>query len=352
MYFTHMIIFLYAISPLFVYSAPQPHLPQRHGRECPPFSGNFTISRYQLYPENADFNFNACELYLGIVWNASLGIYDPYTNEIDVVEFEGITHDPQWHIGGVQTNPRTNLLSILVNYWPTLLTGGKDVSGTNFIMLYNPTTRELLYKHNLSTITHNRFGGFQDLEHDPENNVYIVGTQPSSILKVNSKGTKIETWYLNDYPVLNTTIAGFTGLASTGWLLLASDRASGSLYRLNMHAPRGNPQPILVTPPYKIENPDAIQLPPRYKGTVLLVAEVFKGVSVFRDKRGTWEKAEYLGRVEWTHPIVVVTAPVQVGDAIYMNLLPFGSGVDGGAGNETNFLYFDITAQLEALLQK
>ena len=39
----------------------------RHGRKCPPFSGNFTVKAYQLYPENADFDFNACVLYIGLV---------------------------------------------------------------------------------------------------------------------------------------------------------------------------------------------------------------------------------------------------------------------------------------------
>ncbi len=39
-----------------------------HGKDkCPPFSGNFTIHQYQLYPENADFDFNSCLLYIGYV---------------------------------------------------------------------------------------------------------------------------------------------------------------------------------------------------------------------------------------------------------------------------------------------
>ena len=248
-------------------------------------------------------------------------------------------------------NRGTNLLSIIVNYWPTIATFGRDLNGTNFIMLFDPATRKVLYKHNLTDITHNRFGGFQDLEHDPDNNVYIVGTFPSSILRVDSKGKKIETWYLNDKPILNATNGGFTGLSATGWTLLASDRGTGKLNRLDMRSRRGTPQVIPVTPPYTIENPDAIQLPPKYKGIVLLVAELFKGVSVFRDKKGKWEKAEYLGIVPWTDPIIVVTAVVQVGDAIYMNLLPFGPGEGGGAGNETRFLYYDITAKVDALLR-
>jgi hypothetical protein len=188
------------------------------------------------------------------------------------------------------------------------------------------------------------------VECDPDNNVYVVGTYLSSIVRVDGKGKKIEAWYLNDN--LNYTIAGYTGLASKGWTLLASDDASGNLYRLNMRSARGIPRLVPVTPAHKIESPDAIQLPPRYKSTVLLVAELLEGVSVFRDKKGKWEEAQYLGIVEWTDPSVVVTASVQVGDGIYMNLVPFGAAPDGEAGNVIDFLYFDITARVDALLQQ
>jgi len=32
---------------------------------CPPFSGDFTIHNYKLYPENVDFDFDSCLLYVG-----------------------------------------------------------------------------------------------------------------------------------------------------------------------------------------------------------------------------------------------------------------------------------------------
>ncbi|KAF2281579.1 uncharacterized protein EI97DRAFT_473213 [Westerdykella ornata] len=329
-------------------ASPRPS-PLGYGPKCPPFSGNFTVNRYQLYPENADFDFNNCLLYIGVVWNASVGIYDPYTKDIEILEFDGITHDPIYHIGGVAANPRTSLVSIVVDYWPTILTGGVDMSGTNYIMLLDPETRKLLYNFNITTVTQGRASGYQDVEFDPDDNVYVVGTYPSSIVKVDSKGKNLGIWYLDDK--INSTVAGFTGLAANGWTLLASHSSEGNLYRLDMRSKRGKPELISVAPPHKIDTPDAIQLPPRYKGTVLLVAELFKGVSVFRDKTGKWKNAEYRGLVEWTDPGSVVTAPVQVGDAVYMNLVPFGAGPGGGAGNATEFLYYDITAQVDALLQ-
>lgn len=106
-----------------------------------------------------------------------------------VIEFEGITHNPEFHIGGVASNPRTSLLSIVVDAGAAFNTGGQDISGTNYIMQWDPATRKLLYKHNLTTITQGQYGAFQDIEFDPDNNVYVVGTFPSSIMRVSAKGT-------------------------------------------------------------------------------------------------------------------------------------------------------------------
>jgi hypothetical protein len=45
-----------------------PTLAKKHGfTPFPSFSGNFTINQYQLYAENADYDFNSGLLYLGFV---------------------------------------------------------------------------------------------------------------------------------------------------------------------------------------------------------------------------------------------------------------------------------------------
>lgn len=38
-----------------------------HNSTCPPVTGNFTVSHYQLYPENADWDSESCLLYFGWV---------------------------------------------------------------------------------------------------------------------------------------------------------------------------------------------------------------------------------------------------------------------------------------------
>lgn len=153
---------------------------------------------------------------------------------------------------------------------------------------------------------------------------------------------------------MNHTIAGFAGLASKDWTLITNDEASGSLYTFDMRLKHPTPIPITVHPAHKIGRTDAIQLPRRYKGTVLLVAELGLGISVYRDKKGKWKEAEYLGMVEWTDQGTLSTAPLQVGDDIYLNLIPFADeGLEGPgtAGNRTDFLYLDVTKRVDELLK-
>jgi len=177
-----------------------------HGMgSCPPFKGTFTVKQYQLYPENADFDFKSClptlhwvrtsrptfEPHLDVLclhlkptfhsrseleyltlhrnlFNSSVGTYDPYEDKIvDMIEFSGISHNPEYHIGGLGIDKRTGQLSIVVDAAAAFQTTPPDVSGTNLIMLWDPTTRELLYKVNLTDTTHGKYGGFKDVEQDP-----------------------------------------------------------------------------------------------------------------------------------------------------------------------------------------
>ncbi|KAH7308348.1 hypothetical protein BKA65DRAFT_177388 [Rhexocercosporidium sp. MPI-PUGE-AT-0058] len=323
---------------------------------CPPFNGTFTIKQYQLYPENADFDFVSCLLYIGDLFNSSVGIYDPYKDKmVDIIEFPGISHNPEYHIGGVGIDKRTGLLSIVVDAAAAFQTTPPDVSGTNLILLWDPETRELLYKVNLTDTTHGKYGGFQDVEQDPDGNVYVVGTFSGSILKVDKmrgkKAPKVTPWYVSQ-PV-NTSRTGVGGLAVKDWTLLSNDNDGGRILKFDMRSSTGKPVVVPLTANYTLSFSDAIYLPPKYKGTVLLVAEDGVGITVLRSKNGKWDKAEFLGTVPKNLPdSELATAAVQVGDGLYMVVVPFGDPTVPGtlAGNRTDFPFYDITAQVEKLL--
>ncbi len=295
------------------------------------------------------------------LFNSSVGIYDPYANKmVDIIEFPGISHNPEFHIGGVGIDKRTGLLSIVVDAAAAFSTSPPDVAGTNLILLWDPTSKELLYKVNLTDTTHGKYGGFQDVEQDPDGNVYVVGTFPGSILKVEKfqpgrkREPEVDVWYLSQ-PV-NTNRTGLGGLAVTDWTLLSNDNDGGRILKFDLRSSSKTGTPVVVplTPNHTLSFSDAIYLPPKYHGTVLLVAEDGPGITVLRSKSGTWDTAEYLGTVPKGLPdSISATAAVQIGsEALYMNVVTFADPLVPGtlAGNRTAFPYYDITAQVEKLL--
>ncbi|KAF2188615.1 hypothetical protein K469DRAFT_737413 [Zopfia rhizophila CBS 207.26] len=323
---------------------------QKNQATCKPFSGNFSIQQYQLYPENADFDYTNCVLYIGQLWNASLGIYDPYTEKHEIIEFPGISHNSSFHLGGVGVDQATGHITFIADAGNTFNTMGEDISGTNWLFHMDPRNRTILYKVNLTETSQGLYGGFQDVEHDPDGNVFVVGTFPSSVLRVQKGGKDVRKWYINE-PV-DHKIKGMGGLAAIGWTLIAQGDTSGKLWRFDMRAEKGTPTVIPVTGNHTFGASDAIYLPRKYNGTVLLVAEDEIGTSVFRSM-DEWKTAEFKGLVPWNDPRGLVTGAVQVGDGVYTILEPFGDeGVKGPgtAGSRSEFLFRDISKEVDVLL--
>ncbi|WYZ35480.1 hypothetical protein EsH8_X_000127 [Colletotrichum jinshuiense] len=294
------------------------------------------------------------------LYNGTVGVYDPYKNKlIDIIEFPGISHNPGLFVAGIEIDERTGLISVLANAGAAFVKPpmGSDVSGPNIAMLLDPKTREVLYEVNLTETTQGQYGGFADLEHDPDGNVYINSMFPGSILKLDrSNGRnppKVTEWFLSQ--PRDTSIDGFGGLAAKDWTLLTHDNSDGRLLKFDMRSPEGSPVTIPVTPSHIFLDSDASYLPPKYKGTVLLIAGG-PGIRVLRSKNGNWDTAEYLGTVLKTSfglsDIHLATAAVQVGDGLNMVVLPTGDTVVPGtlAGNRTEFPFYDITDQVEELL--
>ncbi|KUJ07207.1 uncharacterized protein LY89DRAFT_789984 [Mollisia scopiformis] len=316
---------------------------------CPAFAGTFVIDQYKLYPENADFDFKKCVLYLGCIWN---GIYDPYKNiMIDVLEFPGISHNPECHIGGVGVDQASGLLSIVVDAGEAFTSSGANIPGTNWIIQWDPVTKEVLYQLNITKTVDGKYGGYQDVEQDPEGNVYVVGTYPSSILKVHTDGKTVTPWYLSPPPVVSTD-TGYCGLAAKGWLLLANDGGAGNIVRFDMREEKGVPVVVPLQPNTTLIGTDAIYFPPRYEGTVALVAQDLTGIAVLRSRDGEWHWAEFLGIVPNELNGTFAVAPVQVGEGLYIVALAYVDVNTPGStsGNRTLFPFVDITEQVDKFL--
>ncbi|KAI1774503.1 hypothetical protein F4818DRAFT_64154 [Hypoxylon cercidicola] len=327
--------------------------------KCPPFAnGDLVIESYQLYPENADFDLHDCLLYIGALYNASVVVYDPYKAEtVATLEFPGFTRTRPFHVGGVAWDPFTNLISILIDSAVPHETPDHQISGDDFILRYDPAKQEMVWSLNITEVSQGRYGGQQDVEHDARGHVYVLGTYPGTILRVEPDGSSIKPWYLPE--VIDHTYNGITGFAATGEILLACDpknnTGGGEIVKFDMTADQGTPVVVPRTPNEPIMSLDAVYLPPKYGGTVLLVSEHDRGVSVLRSADGKWDTAEYLGRISDYASLsegAVNTATVEVSGVIYTVDEWFTDPLVNGtsAGNRTEFPLVDITSRIEELL--
>ena len=235
------------------------------------------------------------------------------------------------------------------------MTGGRDVSGPNYALLYNPDNKTLLYNVNLTAVAGGKYSGFQDIEQDSKGNVYVVGTFSSSIIKISPDGSKAEPWYVEQPLIANRS--GLSGIAATGDILLASDNNGGKVVKFDLTKDKGTAVTVPLTPETKLGGSDAVLVPPKYNGTVFLVAVNSVGIAVIVSKDGKWDKAEYKGIVARPTSSDTkgssITAALQISQSIYA-LHEFFDAPSAGqlAGNRTNFPLTDITAEVDALVKK
>lgn len=246
-----------------------------------------------------------------------------------------------------------------------------DPSGSTLVLLYDVIAKEILYTANLTEVTQGRYGAFTDIEFDPIGRAYVVGTVPASILRIDAyvpgQGTpEVIEWY-NSEAGLNTW--GFGGIAANGWYLIANDVKGNQLQKFDVREPKGIPCSIPISPPHTLFGVDACYFPTRYNQTIMLNSEDENGIAVYRSKDRLWDAAEYLGQIPVNNTATgrsangLVTATVQIGDildgSIYMNLeYFFDPNVPGTTtsdefpygGNRTQYPFFDITAEVEALI--
>lgn len=304
-----------------------------------------------------------------VLFNASVGVFNPYTKDLETILLPGISGDPALHLGPALPDAQGHL-TVLVDAGAAFNTAGKDVSGANIVLKYNFDQREVIWQRNITElITQGAWGGFQDVEHDKDENIYIVGTYPGTVLRVDKDGNGLKPWFMPPADELaNTTNAGFAGLASIRErdVLLTNNNADGQIYRFDgvsgsetgtpVLIPRTGPNGTQASAPIGFS--DAVLLPAKYNNTILLVAEDAAGVWVIRSQDGKWESAETLGLVSNNIPEAQggqVPAAVQIGpDALFSLEEYFTDAMVEGtnAGGRSAFPMVSITAQVDDLVRK
>ncbi|KAF4996348.1 hypothetical protein FDECE_12492 [Fusarium decemcellulare] len=324
------------------------------GSHCASISGDVTINSFQLYPENVGFDESRCSVYFSSVYNATIAVWDPYVNAvIDSIKFKGLSGNPLLHASGVKVDP-LGRLSVVIDAGAAFDTEGKDISGDNFLVKYDLKSRRELWRRNLTAVTNGVYSGFQDIEHDSHGNTFVIGTFPSSIIRVSANNEKATPWYLAKPP--DHTKHGYTGAVSIGDYIIVPDNTDGQLYRFNKNDKSGKRFKVSLSSGNKPIGTglDGAFLPPSYHGTVLLVSDNSNGTIVLRSADRKWSRAQKLGVIpnRFLTAGGSTVASFQVGSSIYSVTEYFGDSKVPGtlAGNRTKFPLVDITKQVEALL--
>ena len=336
-----------------------------HHGNCPPLqNGTLTIHQFQLYPDMAVFDTSSCLLYISCLFNGSIAKYDPYQNKVlKIINFPGITDVFDEHASGIHLDQHSGHLSLVIDAQPAFLTGGANATGDYWLVRYDTREEREVWRANLTSVTQAKWAGFQDVTVDARGNSYVIGTYPSSIMKVSKSGKKMTPWYPPQ--TTNTTVHGFTGVTSLGNTLLVIDAdnvpeelsvGDSKIYRFDMaNKDVGTPVRVTLSPAEtKLNTPDAIHLPEKYDGKVMLAAMNYIGVTVLRSGDG-WHTGEILGTIPSDFPAFfqrIIPSTTQIGERIFAVGQWFpGSLVPGTkGGNQSDFELFDITTEVEALL--
>ncbi|OAA67467.1 Six-bladed beta-propeller, TolB-like protein [Cordyceps fumosorosea ARSEF 2679] len=345
--------------------APKPPAackPKPAASACTAPKGGFTIKAKSLYPENADFDTSRCVTYISNLYNSTVTVYDAAKNDVtNVLTFDGITNEKAFHISGVQRDDKHDMLTISANAGAAFDTQGGDISGSNMLLQYNLTAGALAWQKDLTLTSNGVYGGFQDMEHDAAGNAFVIGTFPSSILKVSADGNTVDEWFVSNKTGVTPKPHGFTGIAKfdDSRRVLVTDGETGQLLKFDLAAPKGVPVVVPIGDEKIGADLDGAYLPPLHKNTVLLVSDNTLGTVVLRSKDGNWDAAERLGVVPKpaadTEGFAVAT--VQIADRIYAVTEYFGDAPDPKNATDTRTLlredypWYDITDDVQKLLK-
>ncbi|KAE8356479.1 hypothetical protein BDV28DRAFT_145180 [Aspergillus coremiiformis] len=328
---------------------------------CPPLPpGDLILKQYQLYPVNFMWDPKRCVAYVSSLYNATVSIYDPYQSEItDVRWFPGLSHEGHsavnpLHASGLILRPETDSLEILIDNGNCFYTNGLNVSGPDYLLTMDLNTKRVTSRLRLNEVSNGTYAGYAEAERADDDNTYVVGTHVSNILRVTPDGV-VSTFYVA--PDLGPPRPyGFTGVAHVPDALLTNDNSIGQLIRFDTRAQRGTPVVIPQTPHHSFTMSYVLNVPARYHGTILLETEntsadhVWGGVGVYRSKDGRFEAVEYLGFIPNPLENSLATAAREMTDRIYVAALYTDGANITVSGHSSEFIFKDITAQVDALV--
>ena len=291
-----------------------------------------------------------------VLYNSTVAVYDPAANRVDrTIAIPGLSYEPLLHSSGVKLDG-SDKLSIVINAGRPFETGGQNRSGENFLVKYDLQQNRVLWQANIGAATNNAVTGYQDVEHDALGNSYVVSSFPESIIRVSADGNIVTPWYVL---IEGQQSTGMSGLARfNDKTVLATNISDSSITAWDLTKETGTSRPVPVTGLPANETQlfilsDGLYLPPRYDGSILLIADGARNGVVVVRSNNDWASAQYLGFIANSVPEggSVAAATVQLGNSVFLIPAFFTMDrVDGTvAGNQSAFPLADITLEIETL---
>ncbi|PHH86981.1 hypothetical protein CDD83_9471 [Cordyceps sp. RAO-2017] len=331
---------------------------------CPVPDGDFNITSLRLYPENADYDPKSCRLYISVLYNASIAVYDFRTKQVEkMIEIPGLSGDVTLHASGVQLDPTYGKLGFLLNWGPAFDTSGENITGPHNLIIWDLKQESVHCQVDLQKEldTPGRLG-YQDLEFDDEGNVFVVGTYGGIMARVSPDCKTVKEWYTNEAPA---PAAGLTGVSRIGGNnLLVTDNNAQGLYRISMDE-GGDRAATRVeiknstsgAAAANFRDMDGLYCPPKYGNKCCLLSDSDAGTTAYLSNDG-WASASNLGSVPNKYlndtPRGFTAASVEVQGKIFVITEWFQDGIAlergaGTPGERESFPFQDITKEVDEL---
>ena len=316
------------------------------------------------------------------MFNGTLVVYDPYNKTTKVVDLPGISHAgdanyTEFHLDGIDYDSKSGNIFIsaasAVAFDSVIVQGpGGTIStdyslanytGDNRIVIFDPKNEAIVADVSLlpaqeqyrKAMGGNLTNAFQDMaEVASTGDSYAVGTFGNSIVRIPYGSKESELWYAP--PASNYSKEyGFGGLFASGNKLVVSDTLSGGMVTFDtlQKNPVAKHVPLRDLPDdYKPANADGLFLPSKYGGKVALWSDDYNGTSVYGSE-DYWDTARFLGLISNDDPGQIqggsTTASFEIGKSVYVLTQIFQFSVP--VKPKKNFLFYDITTQLDAIVK-
>ncbi|GKT52109.1 core trichothecene cluster (CTC) protein 14 [Colletotrichum spaethianum] len=334
---------------------------------CPPLKGDIQFDNvFQLYPAYFVWDSTRCLIYASSIFNATVAVLDPYKSELlEIIKFPGMSHSglekSDKRLPGISLDVASSVLTVIIQADEFFLTGGNDVSGDNFVIRYDLNKKSILSEVNLTDTTRGQYGGFLDIEPGLDDDIFVNGAYPASILRI-SNDNKVSPYFVSK-PTTPPRTYGFGGLARYGHLLITNDNPHHQLVKFDLGTHNiATPVVIPQTTYHNFSAGTSLRLPQKYRGNVLLqtesnVAQNITGVSVW-STADSWQTAEYHGLIDGRNdfdgfaPAISQVDVREIMGRIYSSILFYDNTVNPTmAGNRSNFMLRDISSKVDALLK-